>query len=100
MIVHLLTAATASKGGSTACGLPLTHKALRQGREAGTVTSWASQVTCPACQTRTPKTDEGAAQVGVRARARSNMDRLGIPAGTDDPLLLALGASPLPDDDG
>lgn len=33
----------------------------------------------------------------VRTRARRNMDRMNIPKGTDDPLLLALGATPLPE---
>jgi len=90
MIVHLLVASTASQGGRTGCGLALDRKALDAHRRAGTVTSWAVEVTCPACQARTPKTDVG-------QRARANMDRLGIPVGTDDPLLLALGATPLPE---
>jgi len=34
----------------------------------------------------------------LRERIRERMNRLGIPQGTDDPLLLALGAEPLPDE--
>lgn len=31
----------------------------------------------------------------IRERVRQNMERLGIPKGTDHPALLALGATPL-----
>jgi len=42
-------------------------------------------------------TSDGLAeQAALRQRVRDRMEEEGIPVGTDDPLLLALGATPLP----